>query len=39
MRELLERLREAGRANDSLAAESSAAVNAALSAHLARTQI
>ena len=35
MRELLERLREAGRANDSLAAESSAAVNAALSAHLA----
>jgi localization factor PodJL len=35
MRELLERLREAGRANDSLAAESSAAINATLDSHLA----
>jgi localization factor PodJL len=35
MRELLERLREAGQASDSLAAESSAAINAALDTHLA----
>ena len=35
MQELLERLREADRANGSLAAESSAAINAALGAHLA----
>ena len=35
MREVLERLREAGRASGSLAAESSAAINAALGAHLA----
>ena len=35
MRELLERLREAGQASDSLAAENSAAINAALDTHLA----
>jgi localization factor PodJL len=35
MRELLERLRAAGQASDSLAAESSAAVNASFDAHLA----